>query len=77
WYRNGKQEHKQTTIGDFIACAEHLVAHCLTSAEQLVISGGSAGGLLIGAVLNQRPEQFKPANREVALRHGQNTRLAA
>ncbi|NAT40648.1 peptidase S9, partial [Pseudomonas syringae pv. actinidifoliorum] len=54
WYRNGKQEHKQNTFGDFIACAEHVIAQGLTSAEQLVISGGSAGGLLIGAVLNQR-----------------------
>ncbi|PIO94720.1 peptidase S9 [Pseudomonas syringae] len=75
WYRNGKQEHKQNTFGDFIACAEHLVAQGLTSAEQLVISGGSAGGLLIGAVLNQRPELFKAAIAEVPFVDVLNTML--
>ncbi|MCW6054508.1 S9 family peptidase [Pseudomonas fragariae (ex Marin et al. 2024)] len=75
WYRNGKQEHKQNTFGDFIACAEHLVAQGLTSAGQLVISGGSAGGLLIGAVLNQRPELFKAAIAEVPFVDVLNTML--
>ncbi|KAA3546237.1 S9 family peptidase [Pseudomonas savastanoi] len=75
WYRNGKQEHKQNTFGDFIACAEHLVAQGLTSAEQLVISGGSAGGLLIGAVLNQRPELFRAAIAEVPFVDVLNTML--
>ncbi|CZT27898.1 S9 family peptidase [Pseudomonas cerasi] len=75
WYRNGKQEHKQNTFGDFIACAEHLVAQGLTSAEQMVISGGSAGGLLIGAVLNQRPELFKAAIAEVPFVDVLNTML--
>ncbi|WP_116826423.1 S9 family peptidase [Pseudomonas syringae] len=75
WYRNGKQEHKQNTFGDFIACAEHLVAQGLTSAEQLAISGGSAGGLLIGAVLNQRPELFKAAIAEVPFVDVLNTML--
>jgi oligopeptidase B len=75
WYRNGKQEHKQNTFGDFIACAEHLIAEGLTSAEQLVISGGSAGGLLIGAVLNQRPELFKAAIAEVPFVDVLNTML--
>lgn len=65
WYRAGKLEHKANTFGDFIACAEHLLAEGLTSREQLVISGGSAGGLLIGAVLNQRPELFAAAIAEV------------
>ncbi|WP_122314640.1 S9 family peptidase [Pseudomonas cichorii] len=75
WYRNGKQEHKQNTFGDFIACAEHLIAQGLTRAEQLVISGGSAGGLLIGAVLNQRPELFKAAIAEVPFVDVLNTML--
>ncbi|POR63429.1 S9 family peptidase [Pseudomonas syringae] len=75
WYRNGKQEHKQNTFGDFIACAEHLVAQGLTSAGQLVSSGGSAGGLLIGAVLNQRPELFKAAIAEVPFVDVLNTML--
>ncbi|WP_165666696.1 S9 family peptidase [Metapseudomonas otitidis] len=65
WYRAGKLEHKTNTFGDFIACAEHLLAEGLTTREQLVISGGSAGGLLIGAVLNQRPELFAAAIAEV------------
>ena len=75
WYRNGKQEHKQNTFDDFIACAEHLIAQGLTRAEQLVISGGSAGGLLIGAVLNQRPELFKAAIAEVPFVDVLNTML--
>lgn len=65
WYRAGKLEHKANTFGDFIACAEHLLTEGLTTREQLVISGGSAGGLLIGAVLNQRPELFAAAIAEV------------
>ncbi|WP_047284370.1 S9 family peptidase [Pseudomonas protegens] len=75
WYRAGKQEHKQNTFSDFIACAEHLVAQGLTSAQQLAISGGSAGGLLIGAVLNQRPELFKVAIAEVPFVDVLNTML--
>jgi oligopeptidase B len=65
WYRAGKLEHKQNTFSDFIACAEHLVTSGYTSPAQLAISGGSAGGLLIGAVLNQRPELFAAAIAEV------------
>ncbi len=65
WYRAGKLEHKTNTFGDFIACAEHLIAAGYTSPGQLAISGGSAGGLLIGAVLNQRPELFAAAIAEV------------
>ncbi|MEE4622733.1 S9 family peptidase [Pseudomonas alliivorans] len=75
WYRNGKQEHKQNTFGDFIACAEHLIAQGLTHSGQLVISGGSAGGLLMGAVLNQRPDLFKAAIAEVPFVDVLNTML--
>ncbi|QEN46667.1 S9 family peptidase [Pseudomonas protegens] len=75
WYRAGKQEHKQNTFSDFIACAEHLIDQGLTSAQQLAISGGSAGGLLIGAVLNQRPELFKVAIAEVPFVDVLNTML--
>ncbi|MDP9781437.1 S9 family peptidase [Pseudomonas fluorescens] len=75
WYRAGKQEHKHNTFSDFIACAEHLIANGLTTAEQLAISGGSAGGLLIGAVLNQRPELFKVAIAEVPFVDVLNTML--
>jgi oligopeptidase B len=75
WYRNGKQEYKTNTFTDFIACAEHLIAQQLTTAEQLVISGGSAGGLLIGAVVNQRPDLFKAAIAEVPFVDVLNTML--
>ncbi|CAI8819247.1 S9 family peptidase [Pseudomonas sp. IT-P176] len=75
WYRAGKQQHKQNSFDDFIACAEHLIANGFTSAAQLVISGGSAGGLLIGAVLNQRPELFAAAIAEVPFVDVLNTML--
>ncbi|WP_371230100.1 S9 family peptidase [Pseudomonas sp. QE6] len=65
WYRAGKLAHKQNTFSDFIACAEHLLAQGYSSPAQLAISGGSAGGLLIGAVLNQRPQLFAAAIAEV------------
>jgi oligopeptidase B len=75
WYRAGKQEHKHNTFSDFIACAEHLIAQGLTTSSQLAISGGSAGGLLIGAVLNQRPELFRAAIAEVPFVDVLNTML--
>src|SRR5205807_5734312 len=50
WYDNGKFLMKRNTFTDFIASAEHLIAERLTSADQLVIRGGSAGGMLMGAV---------------------------
>lgn len=75
WYRAGKQEHKQNTFSDFIACAEHLIATGVTDAQHLAISGGSAGGLLIGAVLNQRPDLFKAAIAEVPFVDVLNTML--
>ncbi len=58
WYENGKLAHKTNTFTDFIACAEHLVAERWTSPERLAIRGGSAGGLLMGAVVNMRPDLF-------------------
>jgi len=61
WYENGKFEHKPNTFADFIACAEHLIAQKWTSSDKLCVQGGSAGGLLIGAVINQRPELFGAA----------------
>ncbi|MCL5041156.1 MAG: S9 family peptidase [Gammaproteobacteria bacterium] len=65
WYQQGKLAHKENTFSDFIACAEQLIASGLTSSQQLAISGGSAGGLLIGNVLNQRPELFAAAVADV------------
>lgn len=56
WYDQGKMEHKQNTFSDFIACGRHLVAEGWTTPERMVAEGGSAGGLLMGAVVNQAPE---------------------
>jgi oligopeptidase B len=65
WHDQGRMEHKQHSFGDFIAVTERLIAGGYTSSDRLVVSGGSAGGLLIGAVLNQRPELFRAAVLEV------------
>jgi oligopeptidase B len=59
WYDDGKLLHKKNTFTDFIACAEHLVTEKYTSKDNLVINGASAGGLLIGAVTNMRPDLFR------------------
>ena len=59
WYEDGKFLKKKNTFTDFIACAEHLIAEKWTNSDRLVISGGSAGGLLMGAVVNERPDLFK------------------
>ena len=59
WYEDGKFLSKKNTFTDFIACAEHLIAEKWTQSDRLVISGGSAGGLLMGAVVNLRPDLFK------------------
>jgi oligopeptidase B len=61
WYEDGKLFKKKNTFTDFIGCAEHLIAGHYTSPENLVIYGGSAGGLLIGAVINMRPGLFSGA----------------
>jgi len=59
WYEEGKLLKKKNTFTDFIACAEHLVAEKFTTPAKLFANGGSAGGLLMGAVLNMRPDLFK------------------
>jgi prolyl oligopeptidase len=59
WHRAGMRDQKQHTFDDFIACAERLIADGWTSAEHLGISGGSNGGLLVGAALTQRPDLFR------------------
>lgn len=58
WYLDGKYLKKKNTFSDFIAAADHLVAKKYTSANHLYAAGGSAGGLLMGAVINMRPELF-------------------
>jgi oligopeptidase B len=65
WYEDGKLLAKKHTFTDFIACAEHLVAQRWTSADRLVIRGGSAGGLLMGAVVTMRPDLFHAVVAEV------------
>jgi oligopeptidase B len=65
WYDDGKLEHKKNTFTDFVACAEHLVAEGYTSPDRLVARGGSAGGLLMGAVANLRPDLFRAIVAEV------------
>lgn len=65
WYENGKLLYKKNSFSDFIACAEKLIACHYTSPSGLGIMGGSAGGLLIGAVINRRPELFRAAVAQV------------
>lgn len=56
WYDDGKMLNKKNTFTDFIACGEHLVKEGYTSAGKLFAMGGSAGGLLMGAIINMRPD---------------------
>ncbi len=59
WYEDGKLLKKKNTFTDFIACSEFLINEKYTSANKLVASGGSAGGLLMGAITNMRPDLYK------------------
>ncbi|HEY1272469.1 MAG TPA: prolyl oligopeptidase family serine peptidase [Terriglobales bacterium] len=59
WHRAGNLTHKQNVFDDFIACAEYLIRGKYTSPQHLAIMGGSNGGLLMGAVLTQRPKLFR------------------
>ena len=65
WYDDGRLLKKRNTFTDFIACADHLVAECYTTPERLFAIGGSAGGLLMGAVVNMRPDLFKAVVAQV------------
>ncbi len=75
WYEAGKLLQKNNTFTDFISCAEHLCQLGYTSPEHLVISGGSAGGLLVGAVLNLRPDLCAAAIADVPFVDVLNTML--
>ncbi len=65
WYLDGKLMNKKNTFTDFIACADHLVKEKYGARDRLAIEGGSAGGLLIGATLNMRPDICKVAHLAV------------
>ncbi|RUW39611.1 S9 family peptidase [Mesorhizobium sp. M2A.F.Ca.ET.037.01.1.1] len=58
WYEDGKRAKKMNTFTDFIACARHLVAERYTRHDRIVAQGGSAGGMLMGAIANMAPESF-------------------
>jgi oligopeptidase B len=77
WREAGRMAQKMTTFTDFVACAEHLVAQKYTTPSQLVINGGSAGGLLMGAVVNLRPDLFHAAIYDVPFVDVLNTMLDA
>lgn len=77
WREAGKMHRKRTTFTDFIACAEHLIGEKYTSSERLAIQGGSAGGLLMGAVVNLRPDLFHAVLSQVPFVDVLNTMLDA
>ncbi len=77
WHDAGRMRNKRNTFTDFVACAEHLVAQRYTSADRLAIEGGSAGGLLMGAVVNLRPELFRVVVSKVPFVDVVNTMMDA
>jgi oligopeptidase B len=77
WHDAGRMMNKMNTFTDFIACVEHLVAARYGAREKIVIEGGSAGGLLMGAVTNLRPELFKVVVSHVPFVDVMNTMLDA
>ena len=77
WYENGRMENKVNTFTDFIACAEQLVADGHADPKRLYCMGGSAGGLLVGAVMNMRPDLWDAVVAEVPFVDVANTMLDA
>ena len=75
WHLDGKEQAKRNTFTDFVACARHLCELGYTTPEQLGIRGGSAGGLLVGAVLNLAPDLCGAAVAEVPFVDALNTIL--
>ena len=65
WYEQGKTLAKKNTFTDFVACAEYLLEHQYTSVDRLAARGGSAGGLLMGAVANLAPQKFRAIHAAV------------
>ena len=77
WHDAGRMKQKRNTFTDFIAAAERLIAQHYTTPEKLVIEGGSAGGLLMGAVANMRPDLFRMVINHVPFVDVLNTMLDA
>jgi oligopeptidase B len=77
WHDAGRMKQKRNTFTDFIAAAEHLIAQRYTSPQKLIIEGGSAGGLLMGAVTNMRPDLFRIVISHVPFVDVLNTMLDA
>jgi len=77
WHDAGRMRQKRNTFTDFIAAAEHLIALRYTTPQKLVIEGGSAGGLLMGAVTNMRPDLFRMVISHVPFVDVLNTMLDA
>jgi oligopeptidase B len=77
WHDQGRMLEKKNTFMDFIAVSEYLIAQGYTDAERLIVEGGSAGGLLMGAVANLRPDLFKAVVAEVPFVDVINTMLDA
>jgi len=75
WYEDGKLLNKMNTFTDFISCAEYLITEKYTSTDKLAIAGGSAGGLLMGAVVNMRPDLFEAVVAKVPFVDVINTML--
>ncbi|WMS42028.1 S9 family peptidase [Acuticoccus sp. MNP-M23] len=65
WYANGRREHKENTFSDFVAVADHLIERGYTAKGRIAAQGGSAGGLLMGAVANRAPDRFGAIVAEV------------
>src|SRR6185369_9356209 len=75
WYDDGKMMKKMNTFFDFIDCAEHVVRERYTSVDRLVAHGGSAGGLLMGAIANLRPDLWRAVVADVPFVDVINTML--
>lgn len=75
WYKTGRREHKVNTFKDFIAAGDHLIAENYTSRGKIIAQGGSAGGMLMGAVANMAPDLFDGIIAEVPFVDVLNTML--
>ena len=75
WYEQGRLEHKQNTFSDFGSCRDHLVNEGWADPQHIVARGGSAGGLLMGVMVNQRPDAFTGVVAEVPFVDNVNTML--